>query len=334
MQDVGINDIESPIETALPIPMENSDALENEFRDFEAAWLKGEYTAVRTTGKHLMSHGAMDARVVTWYLYACLATEGTRSLSAVLHSLESYLERDDLSDLESPTGRTQMAKGMDLMFRKITKRLSRKAKGADGSLDPGALGLTREDALRARQRLDALETLAREKLPGEPLADLQELKTWLEELHRALETDAAEAEARVAEAEKAAEAKKNVSEKATATSKLSKAPAPCGHGAESCLHLPGSPMLQELLDLLALFERLTREERYRLAAVVMESIDQRMASFDPRDYFPSLFREFSQLRASRMEAFAEAESFQGTREWERLRECLRVNPEAFSALDS
>ncbi|VVS95574.1 type VI secretion system protein IglI family protein [Desulfoluna spongiiphila] len=325
--------IESPIETAIPVTLASSEALEADIRTFEAAWLKGEYTTVRDTGETLMGLGVLDGRVVTWYLYACLATEGARSLTAVLHSLARFLGRDDLPDLGSATGCTQMAKGMDLMFRKITKRLSRKAKGEKGSLNARALGLTCEDALRAREQLEALESLAREKLPGEPLGDLQELKTWLEELHHALETEAAEAEARALDAQKIADAQKNVSD-TDATDTLSRCPDPVDHGAQSRLHLPVSPMLQDLLDHLDLFERLTREERYRLAAVVMESIDERLASFDPRDYFPSLFRDFSQLRASRMEAFAEAESYQGTREWDRLRECLRVNPEAFLDLDS
>ena len=91
----------------------------------------------------------------------------------------------------------------------------------------------------------------------------------------------------------------------------------------------GSIHLVELMKKMAAFEKLIKEEKFVHAALVADDINATMENFDPRLYFPSLFKNFSRLFALSINELAEAEDARETVAWKAMESFYHVDIDEF-----
>jgi hypothetical protein len=82
------------------------------------------------------------------------------------------------------------------------------------------------------------------------------------------------------------------------------------------------------------FERLIEREEFNKAAIVAEDINNIIANFDPRIYFPKIFSRYSLLRALKIADISAFEKYKGSVEWLTMQDLYKVDLDSFVSLDS
>jgi len=100
-------------------------------------------------------------------------------------------------------------------------------------------------------------------------------------------------------------------------------------GDESGFLIEGSYHLRVLMNKMAAFERLLDEEKYPRAALVADDINEAIAVFDPRLYFPKLFARFSFLQAVHIQDLIAFQDQKETPEWQALKDFFKVDLDGF-----
>ncbi|HUU39393.1 MAG TPA: type VI secretion system protein IglI family protein, partial [Desulfatiglandales bacterium] len=95
----------------------------------------------------------------------------------------------------------------------------------------------------------------------------------------------------------------------------------------------GSYHLQVLLRKLEAFDQLIAKGKMPLAALVANDINNTIAHFDPKIYFPKLFSRFALLFALHIGELASFEEAKGSVAWKALGELYKVDLDAFAEFD-
>jgi hypothetical protein len=98
---------------------------------------------------------------------------------------------------------------------------------------------------------------------------------------------------------------------------------------ESGRVVEGSYHLEVLMRKMEAFERLIADGKLPQAAMVADDINEIIASFDPRLYFPKLFSRFAYLQALNIGELASYEEHKQSVEWLALKEYYKVDLEGF-----
>jgi hypothetical protein len=82
------------------------------------------------------------------------------------------------------------------------------------------------------------------------------------------------------------------------------------------------------------FERLIEKEEFNKAAIVADDINDVIANFDPRIYFPKIFSRYSLLLALNIANISGFEEYKGSVVWQTMQDLYKVDLESFVSLDS
>jgi hypothetical protein len=104
--------------------------------------------------------------------------------------------------------------------------------------------------------------------------------------------------------------------------------------ADVAVSAEGSYHLQLLLKKMEVFSRLIEKEDFPKAAIVADDINQIIADFDPRIYFPKMFSRYSLLRAVNIGELNASEEHKGTLEWQTMQDLYKVDLDSFFSFDS
>jgi hypothetical protein len=85
---------------------------------------------------------------------------------------------------------------------------------------------------------------------------------------------------------------------------------------------------------MAAFERLLTKEQYPKAAIVADDINNIIANFDPRIYFPKIFSNYSLLLALNIGEITAFGENRGSVEWQTMEDLYKVDLDSFVAFDS
>jgi hypothetical protein len=96
-----------------------------------------------------------------------------------------------------------------------------------------------------------------------------------------------------------------------------------GLGTETSYHMA------LLLKKLAAFERALQENKFPQAALLADDINQTLATFDPKLYFPKLFETFVRLQALNLEALIAYAGHRENPQWQAMQEWLKVDVDSF-----
>ena len=120
---------------------------------------------------------------------------------------------------------------------------------------------------------------------------------------------------------------------AVAEARETTAPASLAFGDEG-VTAEGSYHLQLLLRKMKAFDLLVEKEEFNKAAIVADDINDIIANFDPRIYFPKIFSRYSLLRALKISDISAFEGHKGSVEWQTMQDLYKVDLESFVSLDS
>jgi hypothetical protein len=207
---------------------------------------------------------------------------------------------------------------LNWFLRQLAKKLQYE-EGKDSDVYQQWIGeVSSDDIQAALEASEGLQSALGEALEdqAEPLLDgLSKVNEWLGTFQRLVYREPEpepEAEAELAERE-----------------------APVGAPiADVAVAAEGSYYLQLLLKKMEVFSRLIEKEDFPKAAIVADDINQIIADFDPRIYFPKMFSKYSLLRAVNIGELNASEEHKGTLEWQTMQDLYRVDLDSFFSLDS
>jgi len=96
----------------------------------------------------------------------------------------------------------------------------------------------------------------------------------------------------------------------------------------------GSYHLRILLNKIEVFEQLINEKKFIMAALVAEDINDIVANFDPKVYFPGLFSKYSYLLAMNISKLSSFDGQKNTVEWQAMKELYKVDLNSFITFDT
>jgi hypothetical protein len=105
-------------------------------------------------------------------------------------------------------------------------------------------------------------------------------------------------------------------------------------GTGDGVSVEGSYHLQLLLRKINVFEQLINLKQFDRAALVSGDINDIIANFDPKIYFPRIFARFSLLLALNIGELLAFEEHKGSPEWQSLQELYKVDLDSFVAFDA
>jgi len=176
-----------------------------------------------------------------------------------------------------------------------------------------------QEALDASEGLRKALGMALEDMASPLLDGLSKVVDWLKSFQKVVYREPEVEEG--PEAEEEAEAKQMV------------APTSLAFGDEGVI-AEGSYHLQLLLRKMKAFELLVEKEEFNKAAIVADDINEIIANFDPRIYFPKIFSRYSLLRALKIADISAFEEYKGSVEWLTMQDLYKVDLDSFVSLDS
>ncbi len=96
----------------------------------------------------------------------------------------------------------------------------------------------------------------------------------------------------------------------------------------------GSHHLRILLKKIEVFEQLISKEKFVMAALVAQDINDIVANFDPKVYFPGLFSKYSYLLAMNISKLSSFDGHKKTVEWQAMKELYKVDLNSFITFDT
>jgi hypothetical protein len=294
---------------------------------------RAEYLEAATRAEAVLSEGIYDIRLIGFFMYGVFLEQGMGSLKGILDSLSGLL-RDNWTALGPAAKREKHTQtSLRWFLNQLIKKLQHEENNKSDLWEHWVSDLT-SDAVEVT--IDAAEELKQSLVTvledgAAPLVDglgklVQWLRTFQQLVYHDDQTEPAP-ELPVEEEEPAEEQRERESTRRPVTD-MSRPPGSL-LGDESGFLIEGSYHLRVLMNKMAAFERLLDEEKYPRAALVADDINEAIAVFDPRLYFPKLFARFSFLQAVHIQDLIAFQDQKETPEWQALKDFFKVDLDGF-----
>jgi hypothetical protein len=298
------------------------DVLDPRFMDITTLVENGEYLEAAVKAEEIFAEDIYDIRLTGYFLYGFFLEQGVGAMPAILGSLVKLFE-ENWEALGPEKNREKHAQtSLSWLFRQLLKKFQYE-EGKDSEVYQQWVAEVSSDEVQ--EALDASEGLQKalgmtlEDMASPLLDGLSKVNDWLKAFQKVVYREPEVEE----EAELAAEA----------AAKEVVAPAPLGFADEAVM-AEGSYHLQLLLRKMKAFERLIEKEEFNKAAIVADDINDVIANFDPRIYFPKIFSRYSLLLALNIANISGFEEYKGSVVWQTMQDLYKVDLESFVSLDS
>lgn len=296
------------------------DTLDPRFNDITTLVQQADFLGAAAEAEKILEEEIYDIRLIGYFLYGVFVEQGVGMIAPIFQCLVTLL--DENWEAVGPVKRRekQAQASLNWFMKQLFKKLDHEENSKGDVWDGWVEGISSDEA---QQALDAVDELDRtlgtvlEEAAAPVLDGLSKIKTWLVSFQRVVY--------REPEPEPESEAEETESEERI------KRPVPALSFAESgeAVSVDGSYHLQLLLNKISAFEQLIEQEKFAMAALVADDINDIMANFDPKVYFPNLFARFSLLVAVNIGKLISFEGNKGTPEWQSLQELYKVDLESF-----
>jgi len=298
------------------------DVLDPRFMDITTLVENGEYLEAAVKAEEIFAEEIYDIRLTGYFLYGFFLEQGVGAMPAIMGSLVKLFEEnwEALGPVKNREKHAQTS--LNWLFRQLLKKFQYE-EGKDS--DVYQQWIAEVSSEEVQEALDASEDLqkalgvALEDMASPLLDGLSKVNDWLKAFQKVVYREPEVEE----EAELATEAE----------AKQMAAPASLGFGDEAVI-AEGSYHLQLLLRKMKAFERLIEKEEFNKAAIVADDINDVIANFDPRIYFPKIFSRYSLLRALKIADISAFEEYKGSVEWQTMQDLYKVDLDSFVSLDS
>jgi hypothetical protein len=298
------------------------DVIDPRFMDITTLVESGEYLEAAAKAEEIFAEEIYDIRITGYLLYGFFLEQGVGAMPAILGCLANLFEEnwEALGPVKNREKHAQTS--LNWLFRQLLKKFQYE-EGKDS--DVYQQWIAEVSSEEVQETLDASEGLqkalgmALEDMANPLLDGLSKVNDWLKAFQKVVYREPEVEE----EAELTAEAE----------AKEMAAPASLGFGYEAVI-AEGSYHLQLLLRKMEVFARLVEKGEFPKAAIVADDINQIIADFDPRIYFPKMFSRYSLLRALNIADISGFDEHKGSVEWLTMQDLYKVDLESFVSLDS
>jgi len=300
------------------------DMIDPRLLDITSLVENGEYLEAATQAEGILAEGAYDIRITGFFLYGVFLEQGVGGLTAILQCLTKLFTEnwDAVGPIKNREKHAQTS--LNWFLRQLVKKLQYE-EGKDSDVYQQWVAKVSSDEVQ--ETLDASEELqgvfgtALED-QAEPLLDgLSKVNEWLSTFQQLVYREPEPELEEEFEPEGEAEPAEMV--------------APVGAPiADVAVSAEGSYHLQLLLRKMEVFARLIEKEEFPKAAIVVDDINQIIADFDPRIYFPKMFSRYSLLLALNIGQLNASEDYKGSLEWQTMQDLYKVDLDSFFSLDS
>lgn len=323
-----------------PLPVVENPGLETtdpRLEEVSSLVQRAEFQEAAAVAESVLSEGIYDIRMIGFLTYGVFLERGTESLREIFDCLAGVL-RDSWTAVGPAAKREKHAQtSLRWFFNQLLKKLQYEENAKSGLWERWVSETTSDQVGEALEAADGLRRAASMVLEdaAAPLVDaLAKLGQWLQSFQQIVYREAEP------EPEPEPEAEPEGMEEEAEEEEID-APPPgrsmeAGYGSSrelpdsgDTLVVEGSYHLRLLMQKLEAFEQLIAEEKYPRAALVADDINEIVAAFDPRVYFPKLFARHAFLKASNFEALYAYEDQKETAEWQVLKEFYRVDLKGF-----
>ncbi|MHC1724565.1 MAG: type VI secretion system protein IglI family protein [Syntrophobacteraceae bacterium] len=319
-----------------PLPVVENPGLETtdpRLEEVSSLVQRAQYIEAAELAQSVLAEGINDIRMIGFLSYGVFLERGIGSLKEILLCLAGVL-RDSWSAVGPAVKREKHAQTSLRWFsNQLLKKLQYEENAKSELWERWVSEVTSDEI---GETLDAADELKRISITvledaATPLIDgLAKLVQWLQALQQVVyredvpeaepepeqeSMEASEEDAEIPHVQRGGEDMRQVAADLPAS--------------EEGLVIEGSYYLRALMKKIAAFERLVAEEKYPRAALVAEDINESIASFDPRLYFPKLFARYAYLRAAHFQDLFAFDDQRETAEWQALKEFYRVDLEGF-----
>jgi hypothetical protein len=297
------------------------DMIDPRFMDITTLVESGEYLEAATQAEGILAEGAYDIRITGFFLYGVFLEQGLGGLTAILQCLTKLFTEnwDAVGPMKNREKHAQTS--LNWFLRQLVKKMQYE-EGKDSDVYQQWVAEVSSDevqeALDASEELQGAFGTALEDQAESLLDGLSKVKEWLSTFQRLVYREPElEEEIEPAEAEPA------------------EMVAPVGAPiADVAVSAEGSYHLQLLLRKMEVFARLIEKEEFAKAAIVADDINQIIADFDPRIYFPKMFSRHSLLLAVNIGQLNASEEYKGSLEWQTMQDLYKVDLDSFFSFDS
>ena len=307
------------------------DTLDPRFAEITSLVTNGDYAAAAAQSQEITNEKIYDVRLIGYLIFGHFVEEGVGGLNDVFTVLNSMVGENWLA-VGPAKNKEKHTKNSLLWF---SKQLLRKLNYQEEKQGPGWQQWTNTvTSDQAQETADLIATFHRLVGPvldeqAKPVMDaVKKIETWMRSFAKAVYKEPEpevepepEQEEITEEPQAAAAAPANEIPLQQVTT-----------GSAISGNLPvveGSIHLVELMKKMAAFEKLIEEEKFIHAALVADDINATIESFDPRIYFPNLFKNFSRLFALSINELAEAEDARETMAWKAMEAFYHVDIDEF-----
>jgi len=306
--------------------------------DIATLMQEGKYEEAAAQSEAILEEQIYDIRIIGYSLYGHFITQGVGGMADIYQCLANLL-RDNLDALGPVKNREKHIQTiMNWMMKQLIKKLQHE-EGKNTNLYEGWISEVSSD--QVQEALDAGDELRRtlgpvlEDTAGPVLDGLMKVNDWLTAFQRLVYREPEpepEVEEETDEWEEGETEEKIEDEQQEAGRKEPYVSIP--RLDEDAISVEGSFHLKLLIRKLEAFDRLISAEKYSSAALVADDINNIIANFDPKVYFPRLFTRFSLQFAANINELTAFEEHKSSVEWQAMQELYKVDLESFVNFDS
>jgi hypothetical protein len=307
------------------------ETIDPRFSDIATLVMEGKYDEAAAQSDAILEEQIYDIRIIGYSLYGHFIAQGVGAMTDIYQCLANLL-RDNLDAIGPVKNRKKHIQTiLTWMMKQLIKKLQRE-EAKNTSLYEGWISEVSSD--QVQEALDAGDELRRtlgpvlEDAAGPVLDGLMKVKDWLTAFQRLVYREP-EPEVEEETEELGDEIEEERREAGRKESYVS-----IPRLDEEAISAEGSFHLKLLIRKLQAFDRLISAEKYSSAALIADDINNIIAHFDPKVYFPKLFARFSFQFAAHINELFAFEEHKNSVEWQAMQELYKVDLESFVNFDS
>lgn len=305
------------------------ETIDPRFGDITTLVENGEYLGAAAQAQEILEEGVYDIRITGYLLYGHFLEEGVGTLPSIFECL-THLLTENWEAMGPVKNRERHAQtSINWFLRQLFKKLQYEEGKESDNYQHWTAEVSSDDVQEALDASEAFQKalgMTLEDKAGPVLDGLAKVNDWLKAFQRLVYREP-EPEPEE-EPEEALEPEAGTGESGQMVTSFSDLTFDAAAMAEGSYHLR---LLQKKMEA---FERLVEKEQFPKAAVAADDINQIIANFDPRIYFPKLFSRYSLLMALNIGELTAFDGYKGSVEWQTLQDLYKVDLDSFVSFDA
>ncbi len=319
-----ISQLNQPLEVSEKPGLEPFDM---RFADIASLVENGKYMEAGNQCTEIVEEGIYDIRIIGYYLYAAFLENGLSGLGEIFEIIDGLASENMEAVGPVKNKEKHYQNSLKWFVNQLIKKLEYEEDQKGELWNEWIEEVSAEDVEQIVENLENMQKSLTQGLEdaSEPVMEsLQNIRNWLSSFHKIVYK---EPEPEKEEEEEAGEPVAGEAAQAGPAGATFSLP---GFGQ---MPVEGSFHFQQLLQKLTAFERLIQVRKYPLAALIAEDINDIIAHFDPRIYFPNIFARFSLLYAKNISEMINNSQNKNTVEWQALKKLYEVDLNSFVNFD-